>query len=78
MGFGSTRGRSDQESIDVISHALDFGINYIDTADVYDAGHSEEIVGRAVNGKRSNVILATKFGIPTGGKANDFGGPAIM
>jgi len=74
LGFGSTRGRSDQESIDVIDHALDLGINYIDTADVYDAGHSEELVGRAVKSKRSNVILATKFGIPTGGEANDFGG----
>ncbi len=74
LGFGFGRGRSEQESISVIAHALDLGINFIDTADVYDAGHSEELVGKAVKGKRSKTIIATKFGIPTGEQPNDYGG----
>jgi len=74
LGFGLGRGRSEQESISVIAHALDLGINFIDTADVYDAGHSEELVGKAVKGKRSKTIIATKFGIPTGEQPNDYGG----
>ncbi|MFC1937978.1 aldo/keto reductase [Chloroflexota bacterium] len=75
MGFSSERGRrNEQESTSVIAHALDLGVNFIDTADVYDAGHSEELVGRAVKGKRSEVIIATKFGMPTGEQPNDYGG----
>ena len=74
LGFGLERGRSEQESISVIAHALDLGINFIDTADVYDAGHSEELVGKAIKGKRLKTIIATKFGIPTGEQPNDYGG----
>jgi aryl-alcohol dehydrogenase-like predicted oxidoreductase len=74
LGFGFERGRSEQESVSIIAKALDLGINFLDTADVYDAGHSEEIVGKAVKGKRSEVIIATKFGIPTGDRPNDYGG----
>ena len=64
----------EQTSITVINHALDQGINFIDTADVYDQGHSEEFVGKAVKGKRHQVIIATKFGNPMGEAANERGG----
>ncbi|MFC1985259.1 aldo/keto reductase [Chloroflexota bacterium] len=53
---------NERDSIAVINHALDVGINYIDTADVYDRGGSEEYVGKALKGKRERVIIATKFG----------------
>lgn len=63
LGGNDFGGRIDEQvSIDVIRHALDMGINFIDTADVYSQGRSEEFVGKAVTGKRSEVIIATKFG----------------
>ena len=74
LGFGFERGRSEQESISIIVKALELGINFIDTADVYDGGHSEELVGKAVKGNRSQVIIASKFGIPTSDRPNDYGG----
>ncbi len=52
----------DDESIATVQRALDLGITLIDTADVYGAGHSEELVGRAIRGRRDGVVLATKFG----------------
>ncbi|MBI4289312.1 MAG: aldo/keto reductase [Chloroflexi bacterium] len=58
----------------VINHALDMGINYIDTADMYDRGRSEEFIGKAVKGKRSQVIVATKFANPMGDGPNEKGG----
>jgi len=64
----------EQTSIAVINHALDTGINFIDTADTYDLGHSEEYVGKAVKGKRTGVIIATKFGNPMGDGPNQKGG----
>ena len=64
----------EQTSIAVINHALDTGINFIDTADTYDLGHSEEYVGKAVKGKRTEVIIATKFGNPMGDGPNQKGG----
>jgi aryl-alcohol dehydrogenase-like predicted oxidoreductase len=54
--------QDDRDSVDTIHRALDLGINWIDTAAVYGFGHSEEIVGRAVKGRRDAVILATKCG----------------
>jgi aryl-alcohol dehydrogenase-like predicted oxidoreductase len=54
--------QDDKDSIAAIHRALDLGINWIDTAAVYGFGHSEEVVGRAVRGRRSSVILATKCG----------------
>jgi aryl-alcohol dehydrogenase-like predicted oxidoreductase len=51
----------DEESVRAIQRALDLGVNFLDTADVYGAGHSEKIVGRAIKGKREQVIIATKF-----------------
>jgi len=52
----------DQESLDMISAALDMGINFFDTADVYGVGHSEELLGRAMKGRRDKFIVATKIG----------------
>lgn len=52
----------DRESLDMISAALDLGINLFDTADVYGGGHSEEILGKAMQGRRDKFIVATKIG----------------
>src|SRR6201989_2463179 len=59
------------DSARVIHKALDAGINFVDTADAY--GDSEEVVGRALKGRRDDVVLATKFGRPTGSDPNQQG-----
>jgi aryl-alcohol dehydrogenase-like predicted oxidoreductase len=61
MMFGAWGNTDHDESVRIIHHALDAGINVIDTADVYARGESEEIVGRALKGRRDDVVLATKF-----------------
>lgn len=61
-------------SISVINHALDMGVTFIDTADMYKAGESEEFVGKAVKDRRSQVIIATKFGAAMGQGPNERGG----
>lgn len=55
-------GRDDQESIATIHRALDLGVTFLDTADIYGVGRNEELVGRAIRGRREEVTLATKFG----------------
>jgi len=53
----------DEQSVNTIRRALDLAVNFLDTADVYGRGHNEELVGRAIRGRRNRVILASKFGI---------------
>ncbi|PSL41815.1 aryl-alcohol dehydrogenase-like predicted oxidoreductase [Planomicrobium soli] len=55
-------GRDDNESIKTIHYALDHGITFLDTADMYGVGANEELIGRAIKDRRNNVIVATKFG----------------
>ena len=70
--FATQVGNPDPEdSIRIIHKALDAGINLVDTADCY--GDSEEIVGRALKGRRDNVVLATKVGRPMGTDPNQQG-----
>jgi len=63
----------EQTSITVINQALEQGINFIDTADMYDLGRSEEFVGKALKGKRDSVLIATKCGYPMGEGPNERG-----
>src|SRR6185503_14628013 len=56
-------GGSEQESVATIHHALDRGVTFLDTADMYGYGANEELVGRAIADRRDEVFLATKFGI---------------
>jgi aryl-alcohol dehydrogenase-like predicted oxidoreductase len=63
MPMSGVYGRaSDDEGIATIHRALDLGINLLDTADVYGAGHNEELIGRAIAGRRDEAFVATKFG----------------
>jgi aryl-alcohol dehydrogenase-like predicted oxidoreductase len=74
MMFGAWGNTDHDDSIAIIHRALDAGINFIDTADVYSRGESEEIVGKALaGGKRDNVILATKVHGTMGEDPNEFG-----
>jgi len=73
MMFGEWGTRDHDESIRIIHRALEAGINFIDTADVYSAGESEEIVGKAIAGRRDQVVLATKVHSPMGEDPNQRG-----
>ena len=72
--FGAWGNPDHDDSIRIIHRALDAGINFVDTADVYSAGESEEIVGKALKGRRDDVVLATKFFMPMGEDPNRGGG----
>jgi aryl-alcohol dehydrogenase-like predicted oxidoreductase len=75
MMFGPWGNKDEADSIRIIHRALDAGINFVDTADVYSGGESERIVGRALAGRRDGVVLATKFFMPMdGGDPNQRGG----
>lgn len=67
MGMSEFYGAADREqSIRVIRHALDHGINLLDTADMYGSGHNEELLGEALKGRRADAFVATKFGVMRG------------
>ncbi len=62
-GHGNSYGpTTDKSSIDAVNKAIELGLNFFDTADVYGKGHSEELLGKALRGKRDRVVLATKVG----------------
>ncbi len=61
-GASGWDGINDADSIKAIHHALDLGITFFDTANVYGCGHSEEVLGQALDGRRDQVVIATKFG----------------
>ena len=64
MGMSEFYGEADEnESIATIHRALDLGVTFLDTADMYGVGHNERLVGRAIADRRDEVVLATKFGI---------------
>lgn len=64
MGMSEFYGmRDDTQSLDTLAAALEHGIDFLDTADMYGSGHNEELVGRFLKGRRDQVVLATKFGI---------------
>ncbi|MFI0975758.1 aldo/keto reductase [Streptomyces sp. NPDC021093] len=69
-GYGAT---DDAQSIDTLHRALDLGVTLLDTSDFYGGGHNEELIGRAVAGRRDEVVLATKFGF-----ANRLGEPTLI
>ena len=70
MMFGQWGNTDHDDSIRIIHTALDAGINFIDTADVYSAGESEEIVGKAIVGRRDDLVIATKVYSPMGDDPN--------
>lgn len=70
IGWGKV---DDNESIEAIHRAVELGVTFFDTADVYGCGHSEDVLGRALEGRRDRVVIATKFGqrFEEGGEALD-------
>lgn len=76
IGIGTNQfgGKVDADGVErIIQGAIDLGVNFIDTADTYTGGRSEETIGRAVKGRRDRVIIATKVGNPVGEGPNERG-----
>ena len=73
MMLGPWGNQDEDECVAIIHRALEAGINFVDTADVYGEGHSEEITGRALKGRRDEVVLATKVHGPMGDGVNEQG-----
>lgn len=73
MMFGGLSGTDDTEAVRIIHRALDAGINFVDTADAYSGGGSETVVGKALKGRRDQVVLATKGHLSMGPDANQSG-----
>ncbi|MPZ81577.1 MAG: aldo/keto reductase [Actinophytocola sp.] len=73
MMFGALGNPDHDDSVRIIHRALDAGINFVDTADAYSDGESEEILGKALEGRRDDVVLATKAHLPMGPDANHRG-----
>jgi aryl-alcohol dehydrogenase-like predicted oxidoreductase len=74
MMFGGPGNPEHDDCIRIIHKALDFGINFIDTAERYSRGESEQIVGKALKDRRDNIVLATKVNGPMGEDPNEQGG----
>ena len=79
MGMSISYGEpNDEESIATIHRALDLGVNLLVTSDAYGNGVNEELIGKAIKGRRSNVMVATKFGnLALAGRGGDGGAPAL-
>jgi aryl-alcohol dehydrogenase-like predicted oxidoreductase len=73
MMFGGWGNPDHDDSVAIIHAAIDGGINFIDTADVYSGGESEEILGKAIAGRRDDLVIATKFHAPMGSDPNRAG-----
>jgi aryl-alcohol dehydrogenase-like predicted oxidoreductase len=80
MSLSGIYGKVDDEAgIELIRYALDRGVDFLDTSDMYGWGHNEELVGRAIKGRRQDVVLATKFGqVRTAGGQGVDGRPAYV
>lgn len=70
LGWGKV---NDEESLLALEKGIDMGINFLDTADVYGAGHSEKLISQAIKGRRAKVVLATKFGFTFNQKTRETG-----
>jgi aryl-alcohol dehydrogenase-like predicted oxidoreductase len=79
MGMSISYGEpDDEESIAAMHQALDLGVNLLVTSDAYGNGINEALIGKAIKGRRSSVLIATKFGnLALGGRANDGAAPAL-
>ena len=73
MNFGAVGRTTQQNATALVDDALEHGVNVIDTADFYSQGESEQLVGRAVAGRRDDVVLATKAFLPMGDERNHRG-----
>ncbi|MBM0202548.1 aldo/keto reductase [Micromonospora sp. NPDC051227] len=73
MNFGKLGHTTQDEATAIVDAALEAGINLIDTADMYGQGESEEMVGKAIAGRRDDIVLATKAGMPMGDERNHGG-----